>query len=44
MLMQHNAISEEEAYQQIRSQAMERRISINQLAEQIVHAHALLKR
>ncbi|AOR69811.1 ANTAR domain-containing protein [Burkholderia stabilis] len=44
LLMQHNAISEEEAYQQIRSQAMERRISINQLAEQIVHAHALLKR
>ncbi|WP_332112519.1 ANTAR domain-containing protein [Burkholderia sp. IMCC1007] len=44
LLIQHNGISEEEAYQQIRSQAMERRISINQLAEQIVHAHALLKR
>ncbi|WP_049127007.1 ANTAR domain-containing response regulator, partial [Burkholderia cenocepacia] len=44
LLMQHNAISEEEAYQQIRTQAMERRISINQLAEQIVQAHALLKR
>ncbi|WP_279613082.1 ANTAR domain-containing protein [Burkholderia sp. BCC0322] len=36
-------MSEAEACQQIRSQAMERRISINQLADQIVQAHALLR-
>nr|WP_273996077.1 ANTAR domain-containing protein [Burkholderia sp. FERM BP-3421] len=44
LLMQVHGISEEEAYQQIRSQAMEKRIAIHQLAEQIVQAHALLKR
>jgi hypothetical protein len=44
LLMQVHGISEEEVYQQIRSQAMEKRIAIHQLAEQIVQAHALLKR
>jgi AmiR/NasT family two-component response regulator len=42
--MQAHGISEEAAYEQIRSQAMEKRIAIHQLAEQIVQAHALLKR
>ncbi|WP_323120216.1 ANTAR domain-containing response regulator [Burkholderia alba] len=44
LLMQAHGISEDEAYQQIRSQAMEKRIPVHQLAEQIVQAHELLKR
>jgi AmiR/NasT family two-component response regulator len=44
LLMQVHGISEDEAYQQIRSRAMEKRMTVPQLAEEIVRAHELLKR
>lgn len=44
LLMQAHGLNEEEAYQQIRKLAMEKRIAVHQLAEQIVQAHELLKR
>lgn len=44
LLMQVHGISEDEAYQQIRSRAMEKRMTVPQLAEEIVRAHELLRR